>query len=34
MSSLVLIKAIACLVVISRPPWISVVEHSGSSFAL
>jgi hypothetical protein len=34
MGSLVLIKAIACLVVIVRSLWISLAERSHSSFAL
>jgi hypothetical protein len=34
MSPLALIKAFACLVVVFRPPWISFVERSRSSFAL
>jgi membrane protein YdbS with pleckstrin-like domain len=34
MSSLVLFKAFACLVVIFWSPWISLAEHSRSSFAL
>jgi hypothetical protein len=34
MGSLVLIKVIACLVVIVRSPWISLAERSRSSFAL
>jgi hypothetical protein len=34
MSSLVLIKAFACLVVICWSPWISLAEPSRSSFAL
>jgi hypothetical protein len=34
MSSLVLFKALACLVVIFWSPWISIAERSRSSFAL
>jgi hypothetical protein len=34
MSPLVLLKAIACLVVVFLSPWISLVERSHSSFAL
>jgi hypothetical protein len=34
MSSLVLFKAFACLVVIFWSPWISLTEHSHSSVAL
>jgi hypothetical protein len=34
MSSLVLFKAFACLVVIFWSPWISLAERSRSSFAL
>jgi hypothetical protein len=34
MSSLVLVKAFACLVVICWSPWISLTERSHSSFAL
>jgi hypothetical protein len=34
MSSLVLIKAFACLEVIFWSPWLSLVERSRSSFAL
>jgi hypothetical protein len=34
MSSLVLIKAFACLVVICWSPWISLAERSHSSIAL
>jgi hypothetical protein len=34
MSSLVLIKAFACLVVICWSPWISLAERSHLSFAL
>jgi hypothetical protein len=34
MSSLLLIKAFACLVVIYRSPWISLAERNRSSFVL
>jgi hypothetical protein len=34
MSSLVLVKAFACLVVIIWSPWINLAKHSRSSFAL
>jgi hypothetical protein len=34
MGSLALIKALACLVVTVRSPWISLAEPSRSSFAL
>jgi hypothetical protein len=34
MSSLILFKAFACLAVIFWSPWICLVEHSHSSFAL